>query len=298
MAVKPPDVTTRVTVGENRTFKRPPSRKRACFIQYSGDALGRRYFFDAAETTLGRAPSNGIVILDVSVSREHAKCYAADEAVEIEDLGSRNGTFINDRRAEHRIALRDGDMVRLGSVLFKFFAYDNVENIFHDKIYRMATIDAGTQIFNKNYLLDTLEAEFTFSRVYERPLSVIYYDLDFFKKVNDEHGHSCGDYVLQESAQIAKSCVRKDDVLGRLGGEEFVVVLPNADRAAALDLAERIRKTIEAHTFVFEGKSLKQTVSMGVAENQPAFQSYRELLSDADRKLYQSKNAGRNRVTS
>lgn len=264
MAVKPPDVTTRVTTGKNRTYKRPPTRKRACLIQYNGDALGRRYFFDAPEVSIGRSPHNGVVILDVSVSREHARCFAATNVVEIEDTGSRNGTFINDHRVQARTTLRDGDIVRLGSILFKFFAYDNVENVFHDKIYRMATIDAGTQIFNKNYLLETLEAEFTFSRVYERPLSVIYYDLDFFKKVNDEHGHSCGDYVLCESAQVAKSCVRKDDVLGRLGGEEFVVVLPNADGPTAADLADRIRQTIAAHTFVFDGKSLMQTISAGV----------------------------------
>ncbi|HTE14187.1 MAG TPA: GGDEF domain-containing protein [Burkholderiales bacterium] len=296
MSVKP-GVTTRVTTGKNRAYKRPPTRKRACLIQYNGDALGRRYFFDTSEITLGRAPTNGIVVLDVSVSREHAKCFAAHETVEIEDLGSRNGTFINDHRVQARTALRDGDIVRLGSILFKFFAYDNVENVFHDKIYRMATIDAGTQIFNKNYLLETLESEFTFSRVYSRPLSVIYYDLDFFKKVNDTHGHSCGDYVLCESAQVAKACVRKDDVIGRLGGEEFVVILPNADGHTAAELAERIRKTIESHAFVFEGKNLTQTISIGISENKPAFKTYKELLDDADRKLYQSKGSGRNRVT-
>ena len=298
MAVKPPDVTTRVTTGRNRAIKRPSTRQRACLIQYNGDALGRRYFFDTPEITVGRSPHNGIVILDVSVSREHAKCHVTTNIVEIEDLGSRNGTFINDQRVETRATLRDGDIVRVGSILFKFFAYDNVENVFHDKIYRMATIDAGTQIFNKNYLLETLEAEFTFSRVYERPLSLIYYDLDFFKKVNDAHGHSCGDYVLCESAQVAKACVRKDDVLGRLGGEEFVVILPNADGHTATELAERIRKTIETHRFEFEKNALTQTISAGVSENNPAFKSYKDLLNDADRKLYQAKKAGRNRVSS
>jgi len=291
------DITTRVTTGKNRAFKRPPTRKRACLIQYNGDALGRRYFFETAEITIGRAPTSNIVITDVSVSREHAKCIAVGDEIEIEDQHSRNGTFINDHRLHARTPLRDGDIVRLGSILLKYFAHDNIENVFHDKIYRMATIDAGTQVFNREYLLETLESEFTFSRVYSRALSLIYYDLDFFKKVNDIHGHICGDYILRESAEVAKSCVRKDDVLGRYGGEEFVVVLPNADNATATELAERIRKTIEAHTFVFEGKNLTQTISIGVSENQPAFKTYKDLLSDADRKLYQSKNSGRNRVT-
>jgi diguanylate cyclase (GGDEF)-like protein len=231
------------------------------------------------------------------VSREHAKCYSRNKSIEIEDLGSSNGTFVNDIPVKARTALRDGDMVRLGSVLFKFFAHDNAESVFHDEIYRRATIDAGTQIFNRNYLLEALESAFNYSRTYERALSVIYYDLDYFKKINDLYGHSCGDYVLCESAQVAKGCVRKDDIIGRLGGEEFLVVLPNADGHTAVELAERIREAIETHAFEFEGQRLTQTISIGVSEIQPAFQSYKDLLDDADRKLYQSKNEGRNRVT-
>ncbi len=291
------DITTRVATGLNRTFTREPTRTRPCLIQYSGDALGRRYFLDEPEVAIGRAATNTIVIADGGVSRVHARCIGIGETIELEDLGSRNGTFINDRRLQSRMLLRDGDVVRLGTVLLKFFARDNFENAFHDKIYRMATIDAGTEVFNRSYLLDTLEAEFKFSRIQNRPLSLIYYDLDFFKNVNDVHGHSCGDYVLRESAQVAKSCVRKEDVIGRYGGEEFVVVLPVADGPVAVELAERIRKAIAAHVFVFEGKSLNQTVSIGVSENRPEYQTYQELLDDADRKLYQSKNAGRNRVT-
>ena len=91
--------------------------------------------------------------------------------------------------------------------------------------------------------------------------------------------------------------MRKEDVLARYGGEEFVVVLPNSDVNTAAELAERIRKAIEAHPFVFEGKSLNQTISIGVSEMRAAFDNYSDLLADADRKLYQSKNAGRNRIT-
>jgi diguanylate cyclase (GGDEF)-like protein len=292
-----PGVTTRVTTSRGKIYRRPPSRKRACLIQYTGDALGRRYVLEGSEVTLGRGAANGIVILDVSVSRDHARFYSRHNAIEIEDLNSSNGTFINDMPVRTRTALRDGDMVRLGSIQFKFFAHDNVESVFHDQIYRMATIDAGTQIFNRNYLLETLESAFNYSRSYDRPLSVVYYDLDYFKKINDAYGHSCGDYVLRESAQVAKACLRKDDVIGRLGGEEFLVVLPNANARKGVELADRIRESIERHDFVFEGKRLVQTISIGVSEMQPAFKTYTDLLDDADRKLYQSKNDGRNRVT-
>ena len=290
-------IQTRITGGAKPTDQRAPTRSRACLIQYSGDALGRRFLLDAPEITIGRAPTSGIVIPDDSVSREHAKILSSDDATAVEDLGSSNGTFINGTRVQSRTTMRDGDILKAGSILLKFFANDNIESAFHDKIYRMATVDAGTQLFNKKYLLETLESEFELSRVYGRPLSVIYYDLDLFKKVNDTHGHNCGDYILRECAQVAKTCMRAEDILARFGGEEFVAILPNADGRTAAELAERIRKAVEDYEFVFEGKPLKQTISVGVSENRPAFKSAADLLDDADHKLYQSKNAGRNRVT-
>jgi len=291
------DITTRLPDGEHLKVKRGPMRSRACLIQYSGEALGRRFLLDAPEIIIGRAPTCGIAIQDNSVSRIHAKILSGGNLVGVEDLGSKNGTFIHDNRVQSRTILQDGDILRLGTILLKFFAHDNIERVFHDKIYRMATIDAGTQIFNKKYLLETLESEFIYGRVYRRMLSVIYYDLDFFKKINDTHGHNCGDYILRESAQVAKGCMRAEDILARVGGEEFVAVLPGADASTAVELAERIRKAIEDYEFVFDGKRLKLTISMGVSENQAEFNTCHELLHDADRKLYQSKNSGRNRVT-
>lgn len=289
--------TTRVTAADLRQIRRPMAQKRPCLIQYTGDALGRRFIFHTATTTLGRDPKSDVIVLDDSISRTHVTCRLVDEAIELEDLNSRNGTFVNDQRIDKPTRLQNGDIVRLGCVLFKYFAYDNIENAFHDQIYRLATIDAGTETFNKNYLVQTLEAEFALARAYVRPLSVIYYDLDHFKKVNDDHGHACGDYVLRETCRLAKSCVRKDDIVGRLGGEEFVILLPNADAVAGSELAERIRGTVEEHCFDFNGRQLRQTVSMGVAQMKPAMEHYLELLNEADRRLYESKRAGRNRVT-
>ena len=91
--------------------------------------------------------------------------------------------------------------------------------------------------------------------------------------------------------------MRAEDILARFGGEEFVAILPGTDGNTAAGLAERIRKAIEDYEFMFDGKRLKQTISMGVSENHSSFKTYTDLLNDADRKLYQSKHAGRNRVT-
>src|SRR5690606_20369418 len=114
---------------------------------------------------------------------------------------------------------------------------------------------------------------------------------------NDIHGHNAGDLILKESAKITNSVIRKDDIFGRFGGEEFCIILPGTEAATAADLAERIRSAIEGHTFVFENKRLKQTVSLGVAQLSPNMQSYKDLLEAADQRLYRSKNEGRNRVT-
>ena len=281
-----------------------PKRKSACLVQYSGSKLGKRYPLTENTSICGRSPTVQIVISEASVSRQHAQFVQVGDAYVVEDMGSSNGTFVNDAPTNGQMKLRDGDIVRLGTVLLKFFAQDNVDSIMHDKIYRMATIDAGTNIFNKAYLFDALESEFKYSKTYNRELSIIYYDLDHFKPVNDNYGHNAGDYILRESAALVKSIVRKDDILGRFGGEEFVIILPSTDGRTAVELAERIRKAHAEHPFMVEyedggeKKTIKhqQTISLGVTQLGPEA-TPKELLETADKKLYHSKQNGRNQVT-
>jgi diguanylate cyclase (GGDEF)-like protein len=290
----------------NMTILQPPKRQKACLIQYNGAKTGLRYPLQESHIVIGRDPESPIFVAEPSISRRHAAFHQSGSFIEIEDLGSMNGTFVNDAKISARTILKDGDMLRLGTILFKFYAHDSMEAILADKIYRIATIDAGTQIFNKKYLLDTLESEVKFAKAYKRPLSIIYYDLDFFKKVNDTFGHGGGDFVLKESATLAKSCVRKDDVLGRYGGEEFVIVLPNTDQKTAADLAERIRVMMENHVFNIDVESSnggrkvvphKQTLSLGVSQLTAEMAGFEALLESADKKLYHSKQTGRNKVT-
>ena len=174
---------------------------------------------------------------------------------------------------------------------------NNIDNIFADKIYRMATIDGGTQTFNKKYLLESLDSEFKYSRTHGQPLTMIYFDLDHFKKVNDTYGHNAGDFILKETATVVKSLIRKEDVFCRFGGEEFVILLPNTEAKTAYETAERIRLKMESHTFKFESHDLKQTASFGVSQLNASMTEPKHLLDDADRKLYKSKQNGRNQVT-
>jgi diguanylate cyclase (GGDEF)-like protein len=299
------DDKTIIAENPNLTILQSPKRKNACLVQYSGAKLGKRYPLTDVSSVVGRSPTVQIIVNEASVSRQHARFVTQADSVLVEDLGSSNGTFVNDVRTDGLVKLNDGDIVRLGTVLLKFFAHDNVDSVMHDKIYRMATIDAGTQIFNKQYLMDALESELKFAKTYNRELAIIYYDLDHFKPVNDTYGHNAGDFILKESAALVKAAVRKEDILGRFGGEEFVIILPNTDGRTATELAERIRQKHEQHVFEIDyekngqkaRQNHRQTISMGVSQLLPPIATVAEFLDAADQKLYNSKQSGRNRVT-
>ena len=285
-----------------------PTRKKsmACLVQYNGAAMGKRYALDRPRITIGRSGDAELSISEASVSRLHARLTSnPDESVNIEDVGSANGTFVNDLKIAGTQTLQDQDVIRLGAVLLKFFASDNLDGIVQDKIYRMATIDVGTQIFNRQYVMEALSSEFKLSSATGRPLSLFYYDLDHFKKVNDTYGHAAGDQVLKELSNIVKATVRKDDILGRVGGEEFMIVLPQTDAVTALELGERIRKACQNHTIrleLMQGQQKSwinhtQTLSAGIAQLVVGIKTAEELLVRADRKLYESKQNGRNRIS-
>ena len=299
------DETIIANPGEMSILQKP-ARRAACLVQYSGSNLGKRYSLDSDSITVGRSPKADICLDEPSVSRSHSKFIINGGLISIEDLGSSNGTYVNDKKLKTVLQLNDQDIIRLGNILFKFFANENIDGIVHDKIYRMATIDAGTELYNKKYLLDTLKSEFKFSKAYKQPLSIIYYDLDHFKRVNDTYGHSAGDQVLKEASKLIKQTLRKTDVLCRFGGEEFIVILPNTEQDKAVDLAERLRIVMENKIFdltteVDDAKKIcqhRQTISLGVAQLNSQMESELELLEVADKMLYMSKNSGRNKVTS
>ncbi len=291
------DDKTIIADGAVMSLFKAAKRVSACLVQYNGTDLGKRYLLNKDSMIIGRSPEADIVINEQSVSRQHARCFSHEETFEVEDKGSSNGTFINDQRIATRTKLKDGDIVRIGTVLLKFFSHNNIENLVQDKIYRMATIDAGTETFNKKHLLETLDQEFQFAKATGRDLSVIYFDLDFFKKVNDTYGHSAGDFILKETSTLVKQIVRKDDIFCRFGGEEFVILLPNTTAKIAYELAERVRSTVQAHSFQFEGKVIAQTISLGVSQMNQTMKEPSHLLDDADRKLYRSKQNGRNQIT-
>lgn len=287
------------------TAKKQQNKGTPCLIQYSGVGTGKRFLLEKEKLSIGRAVTADIIVSDASVSRTHSHIYTGEQGVFIEDAGSANGTYINDAKISERQQLNDQDMVRLGAILLKFFSSDNVDGFIQDKIYQMATIDPGTQIFNKQYLKDTLESEFRKAKQANKELTILVFDLDHFKKVNDTYGHNAGDQVLKDVAQIVKGCIRKEDIFARFGGEEFVIILPNTSEEQSKKVAETVRQKNEEFIHKFEveengqNKTIEhtQTVSIGVAGVKSKIASPKELLEIADKRLYQSKKNGRNRWT-
>ncbi|CAG8803394.1 14705_t:CDS:2, partial [Dentiscutata erythropus] len=145
------------------------------------------------------------------------------------------------------------------------------------------------------YLLKSLEEEFTCARD-KRDLSLIFIDIDHFKRINDKYTHDAGDYVLKELATLIQTLIRPEDVFARYGGEEVTILLKNANPELAFESAEKIRKAIESHDFNYDGKRIPVTVSSGIADMNSSVESHEDLLKRADQALYVAKLQGRNRV--
>ncbi|MFO0842033.1 MAG: GGDEF domain-containing protein [Gemmataceae bacterium] len=271
----------------------------ACLIHIypTGPSMGRRYPLSAKTTVLiGRGGDCAISIDDQSVSRRHARIELTPQGFLSQDLNSTNGTFVNDKPISRRL-LRDGDYLRVGNSIYRFLAGGNVEAEYHEEIYRLAIVDALTDIPNKRYLIEFLGRELSRAQRYRRQLSLLLFDIDRFKAINDGHGHLCGDHVLREMAQRLKGTIRRDELLARYGGEEFAVVLPECSRVNAHGVGERVRGLVASHRFSFDGQAVPVTVSVGVASVVDGESiGPDELIDRADERLYEAKRGGRNRV--
>jgi diguanylate cyclase (GGDEF)-like protein len=269
-----------------------------CLVQLYGPELGKKYTLDRRdeEFVIGRDEKCFIVVDLDNVSRRHAQVVMRDGKFFVSDLKSTNGTYLNDEELKKEQPLRSGDQVKIGGAIFKFLAGDNVETLFHEEIYSLTINDGLTQVSNKRYFLDFLEREMGRCHRYSRSLSLIMFDIDHFKLINDQNGHLAGDYVLRELAAIIRSRVRREECFARYGGEEFAYVLPEIGAENARKFAEKLRKLIEDHHFVFEAKDISVTVSIGVADLTRDMTEPLQFIKVSDAALYKAKKGGRNRV--
>jgi diguanylate cyclase (GGDEF)-like protein len=259
-----------------------------------GPSLGRRHELHQGAVTIGRGTDCDVLLDRDAVSRRHARVEQTGEGWLLRDLDSTNGTYVNDAPIREHL-LHDGDRVKIGNAIFKFLTGGNVESAYHEEIYRMTIIDGLTQAYNKRYFSEQLERELARAGRNRRPLSLVLFDVDYFKRINDSHGHLTGDHVLRELAARVRRRVRKDEIFARYGGEEFAVVLPECPRETALQIAEQLRQIIERDPFEFEHERIPVTISLGVAtvSEEVAPTSF---LRAADEQLFKAKRGGRNQV--
>ena len=199
------------------------------------------------------------------------------------------------------ILILAGTILLFGSTYFLISRLLRKINEAQQKLVALASIDDLTQLYNRRYFFERFNQEVERSTRYQRPLSCIIMDIDFFKQVNDSYGHLAGDRVLVDIAQIVRKNCRRSDLAGRYGGEELIILLPETETAGAMIIAERIREMIEQHQTV-DGKGvvIGVTVSMGVASLTGSelrnIDNNERIIQQADDALLQAKKSGRNRI--
>ena len=282
-----------VPVLDDKTHRRP------CLTVLTGTSTGQIHKLIQGTHVIGRKQDCQLRITDDGISRRHAQIRCDGDRVWIEDLGSRNGTFINTRQVDGTTLLEDGDKIQIGrATVLRYALHDALDESFHDNLVSSALRDPLTKLFNKRYLVDRLDSELKFAQRHETAVSILMLDLDHFKRINDSLGHLAGDAVLSRLAGVLIKAVRNEDVVARFGGEEIVVILRSISLDLAMMLGERLRKLVENTAIEHQGRTIESTVSVGVA----CFPSTRaetvdDLIEAADQALYRAKHAGRNTVS-
>jgi len=272
---------------------------RPSLVVLTGMDAGRIHRLDNGPNSIGRTIECNLFLGDESVSRKHAEVDIRDGMVLVRDMDSTNGTKINGveiGKISQRI--QDGDQIQLSStVVVKFTWQHPLEEALQRSLYHSAVRDGLTGLYNKRFLIERFEQEFAYATRHDRPLSVLVFDLDHFKAVNDNFGHAAGDAMLQAVANLVRESIRHEDVLGRFGGEEFVLLMRETVLETAIAVAERVRRDIACQVVVHEENEIQVTTSIGISSSiESGVESAMDLFIRADRRLYEAKEAGRNRI--
>jgi len=270
---------------------------RAHLIVLSGPRIGEMLEVTDG-LTIGRASEAGLQVDDEGVSRIHIRLDVdKGGTVSVTDMGSRNGMYVNALRVETS-DLHDGDKILIGTTTILKFSYaDKIDEIYQQQMYDSALRDSLTGLYNRRYFLDQLEAELSYARRHQTPLSLVMIDIDHFKTINDTYGHPTGDQVLVAFARLLRDAVRTEDLTARYGGEEFVLVCRGLPQSIAEMVADRLRLMVESTSLVPAPQEIKITISAGVASApHPEIAEPQDLIKAADEALYEAKRSGRNRV--
>lgn len=290
--------TERLPLASLRAASDGEQHLRATLTMLKGPAVGAVYPIEAGTTLIGRAQEANIQVAAEGISRRHAEIIERDGKYVLTDLGSTNGTICRGTLLDEPIELIDGDRLNLGGrVIFRFAREGALEEALRQRVYTLATRDPLTNAYNRRYFEERLNSEWAWAVRHRTNLALLFVDVDHFKVVNDTHGHPAGDVVLGGIVDVLAETLRREDLVARLGGEEFAVLCRATDLTAAVGLADRLRRRVEEATFNYRSTALNVTISVGVATSaEGAVTDPETLIARADERLYVAKSAGRNRV--
>lgn len=272
--------------------------REASLVIIRGTPQGKKYTLASEEMVIGREKGRDIRINSASISRAHARVVRDGDRFVLEDLDSRNGTYLNDERLEGRAVLKKEDRIKVGNTILKFIPAGEIEILYLESLANAAYVDELTELYNRKYIDQYFAAEFKQARALGSTFPIVLFDIDDFKAVNDTLGHDAGDYVLREVSDIVRATIHNEtNILGRYGGDEFLMLLTTSTPQEAVDVAERLRKSVDDHEFNYDGEAIPVTVSVGVAALQDSHRDPKDFYREVDKAMYDAKNAGKNRTS-
>lgn len=291
---EPQTENLKLSTGQVQGFE---SSESFCLVVMTGPGKGAVHNLAYGQTTLGRSDRTDMPVFGKGISRVHATLLVEDGKVTLVDNGSTNGVFVQGVRISEK-RLFAGDVFGLGPELkVRLESTDGGLHTLIDEMYRSSKIDPLTNLLNRRAFEERMDEEFSVTKRHGLLSCLAILDIDHFKSINDTHGHDAGDEVLREVAAILQREVRTGDLVGRWGGEEFVVYVRQSDLVGAKKLLDRLRNLIGTTVIsIGVAREIAVTFSAGVVSLENA-SDWRESLTRADQGLYRSKENGRNCVT-
>ncbi len=246
---------------------------------------------------IGRGRNVDVVLEDAQVSRRHCMIRLTDGGIVAEDLGSTNGTHVNGN-AISQCVIDPSGRIKIGGFVLRVEYRASVEINAEKQLEAAALTDELTGLHNRRWFFAQSAIRLTHAVESSQALTMVMIDIDHFKQINDSLGHAAGDYVLQAVAKVLATHQRKEDLLARFGGEEFVMLLPNTGATDALVFCDRLCEVVSEASIEFKGTAIGVQVSVGTW-TRPGNQisSIEQAIGGADAAMYRAKRGGRNRVS-
>lgn len=255
--------------------------------------IGRRYPLDSEVIRIGRGPDNDVVLPSQSVSRNHLRIERRGGSLHAVDEGSTNGTFLNySTRPIREEMLRSGDELRIGDRILQCLSGPDVDAQYQQLMNRLAMTDALTGVSNRMQFDAALKTEMIRAERHDRPLSLLMIDVDHLAQISDKYGHLAGDEIIRGLAALLRTRLREQDVVGRCGGGEFCVLMPETTLSGATKMAEELRTQVEARTFAAGRRQIHVAIcigTVGLRRGMQMFDAYRA----ADEELKRARRAQR-----